>query len=117
MNNIKVVKIESECIEFENGVKLYSNHESDCCEQHWLSFEHLTFCDFEDLEFDLTGDSFFKKIEGYGIELMPINGHSVKVPGYGSNNGYYTTNLQLVLSKGEDVYKEFDITECQEISG
>jgi hypothetical protein len=53
-----------------------------------------------------------KKIEDYGIELIPVHGWSVKIPGYGSNNGYYSTNLSLVLSDG----REFDITECQEIN-
>ncbi len=115
MNKLKVVKLEDEQIEFENGVKLFSNHDSDCCENHYLSFKDLTMDDFEGLEFDLTNDNFFKKIDDYGIELIPIHGHSVKVPGYGYNNGYYSTNLQLCIS-GEGVNKEWDITECQEIS-
>ena len=63
--------------------------------------------------FDLSGENFFKKIEGYGIELIPIEGHSVKIPGYASNNGYYSSDLALVIRK-EGVTKEFDITECQE---
>ncbi len=115
MKNLKVIKVEQEQIEFDNGIKLYSEHESDCCEHHWLSFEHITLADFEGLEFDLTNDGFFKKIEDYGIELVPINGHSVKVPGYGSNNGYYSTNLKLVVANGKDT-KTYDITECQVIS-
>ena len=64
----------------------------------------------------MSTDDFFKKVDGYGIELIPVNGHSVKVPGYGSNNGYYSTNLSLVLTDKESVTKTFDITECQEIS-
>lgn len=116
MKNVKVVKVEEEAIQFENGMQLYSEHQSDCCEHHYLSFRDLTISDFEGLEFDLTNDDFFKKIDGYGIELIPVNGHSVKVPGYGSNNGYYSTNLSLVLTDKESVTKEFDITECQVIS-
>jgi len=52
MKNLKVVKIDSEAKEFENGIKLYSDHQSDCCEHHYLSFEDLELSDFEDLEFD-----------------------------------------------------------------
>jgi len=115
MKNLKVVKVEDEQIEFDNGMKLYSNHDSDCCENHYLSFKDLKLDDFEGLEFDLSNDDFFKKIDDYGIELIPTNGFSVKVPGYGSNNGYYSTNLQLCLS-GNGIEKEWDITECQEIS-
>ena len=116
MEKLKVVKISADEIEFENGVKLYSNHESDCCEHHYLSLNDLTMADFEGLEFDLTNDNFFKRIEYYGIELIPTNGHSVKIPGYGSNNGYYSSNLALILTNGKDFTNEYDITECQVVS-
>jgi hypothetical protein len=113
---VKVLSVTENHIEFDNGVNLLSSHDSDCCESHWLSFEHLSLFDFEGLEFDLTNDDFFKKIPGFGIELIPLHGHSVKIPGYGSNNGYYSTDLQLVLSDGKGFYKEYDITDCQDIS-
>ena len=29
-----VVEVISDCITFDNGCKLYSEHESDCCESH-----------------------------------------------------------------------------------
>lgn len=116
MANLKVVRIDSETIEFENGIKLYSNHDSDCCESHYLSLEDLTMEDFEGLEFNLTSDDFFKRIEDYGIELIPVNGHSVKIPGYGYNNGYYSSQLDLILTDGKDFTKTYDISECQVIS-
>jgi len=56
MEKLKVVNIGSDAIEFENGVKLYSNHDSDCCESHKLTLSDLTMADFEGLEFDLTND-------------------------------------------------------------
>ena len=114
MDKLTVVAINQESIIFNNGVVLDSDHNQDCCEEHYLSFEDLDLKDFNGLEFDLTGDTFFKKIDGYGVELVPINGFSVKVPGYGSNNGYYSDDLTLCV-RGEGIDKEFDITECQEI--
>lgn len=113
MNKLKVVRVDAESIEFENGVQLYSNHDKYCCENHYLSFSDLTIADFEGLEFDLTNDNFFRRIEDYGIELVPIHGHSVKVPGYGSNNGYYSSKLDLIVTNGKDFKKEYDISECQ----
>lgn len=114
---VKVVRVDSESIQFDNGVILYGHHDRDCCEEHYLSFKDLTIDDFEGLLFDIDGDDFFKRIEGYGIELIPINGHSVKVPGYGSNNGYYSENLTLALVYGTEVIKSYDITDCQEVTG
>lgn len=113
MKNLKVVNLDSYSIEFNNGVILSSDHTQDCCENHYLYFGDLTISDFEELEFDLTNDDFFKRIEGYGIELVPLLGHSVKVPGYASNNGYYSSNLALTIS-GNGLNKTFDITECQD---
>lgn len=109
----KVTKVLGDCIWFDDSIKLYSDHNPDCCENHYLSFSDLSLEDFEGLEFDLANDNFFKKINGYGIELLPLKGHSIKIPGYGSNNGYYSSNLSLVL-EGVYINKIYDITECQD---
>jgi len=116
MKNLKVVKVDSDSVEFDNGVKLYSNHDQDCCENHYLSMDDLTIDDFEGLEFDLSNDNFFERIEDYGIALKPINGHPVRIPGYGSNNGYYSSNLDLIITNpdGRTTYKEYNISECQD---
>lgn len=116
MNNVKVVKIDEDIVTFDNGMQLYSNHEQSCCESHYLSFSDLTLEDFEGLKFDLTQD-FFNRIEDYGIELVPIKGHSVKIPGYGNNNGYYSADLTLYLTDNKGFEKKYDIEECQDISG
>jgi hypothetical protein len=110
---VKVVKVDSDSLTFDNGVTLYSNHEQDCCESHWLCFNDLSLEDFEGLEFDLSNDNFFERINGYGIAIKPIFGHPVRVPGYGENNGYYSSDLELIVSDGEGFEKTFDISECQ----
>ena len=109
----KVIAVGAQSLSFDDDTRLESQHESSCCEDHWLSFEHLTLADFEGLEFDLTNNKFFERVEGFGIRLIPLSGHPVSVPGYGSNSGYYSDKLELVVSwpkKGDACY---DITECQ----
>lgn len=113
MRKIKVVKIEDNKLIFDDGTKLYSYHEQDCCENHYLDFADLNIMDFEGLEFDLTNEKFFNRIEDYGIELKPINGHVVRVPGYGSNNGYYSSEILLVIEKNK-TQERYDVTECQD---
>ena len=76
----------------------------------------MTLVDFDGLLFDLTSDSFFERIEGYGITLKPLNGHPVRIPGYGFNNGYYSSNLILTLNNKKGFVKSFDISDCQEIT-
>jgi len=114
MEKLKVVKVDSYSIVFDNDVVLTSEHDQDCCEEHYLSMSDLSMSDFEGLEFDLTNDNFFKRIEGYGIELVPITGYSVKIPGYASNNGYYSSDLSLVLMSPSLPDKVYDISECQD---
>jgi len=116
MELAKVIKVENDVIVFDNGCKLYSDHEQDCCESHYLDMEHLRLADFEGLEFDLDNDNFFKRIDDYGIELVPVKGWPVKIPGYGDNNGYYSTELTLVLTNNKGLHKTYDISECQEIN-
>lgn len=113
MNKLKVVKVTSDAIVFEDGVELSSYHDQDCCESHELTLGDLDLSDFEGLEFDLSGDGFFNRIPDYGIELIPIHGHSVKIPGHGNNNGYYSDNLNLIVCKEGKEVKSYDITECQ----
>lgn len=112
---VKVVKVYSESLVFDNGMELSSYHDTDCCESHYLSFSDLTLADFEGLEFDLSNDNFFERIDNYGIALKPITGWSVKIPGYGSNNGWYSSHLDLVISDQDGFRKTFDISKCQVI--
>lgn len=115
MNKLKITSIDN-LIKFDNGAVLDSYHSQDCCEYHYLDFNYVKLEEVKDLEFDLSGDGFFKKIDGYGIELIPINGYSVKIPGYGSNNGYYSSELILELHNGREI-KKWDVSECQVVSG
>jgi len=117
MNKLKVIKVGDYGITFENGLELSSNHEGDCCETHELYFKDLSLADFAGLEFDLSNDNFFKRIDGYGIELLPIHGWPVRVAGHGYNNGCYSDKLDLILTNGKDFTKTYNITECQEQHG
>lgn len=103
----KIQKILDYSIIFDNGTTLTSVHGRECCEKHYIDFSHITLEEVKDLEFDLSNDKFFNRIPNYGIELVPLNGFPVRVPGYGYNNGYYSANITLVLGK------QFDVTECQ----
>lgn len=108
----KVTKVTKDSILFDNGLELSSYHSTDCCEHHWVDFGAVDINDFDGLEFDLSTDKFFNRIPDYGIELVPVKGWSVRIPGYGNNNGYYSDKLDLTLSDG----RIFDITDCQEVT-
>lgn len=111
---MKVIYVDSDSIRFEDKTVLYSDHQSDCCESHYLSFNDLSLGDFEGLDFDLSSDDFFERVPDYGIRLLPVDGQPISVPGYGYNNGYYSSDLTLILEKGSEK-RTFDISDCQVI--
>jgi hypothetical protein len=123
----KIVKIEQEVdfpkgeyreggvISFDDGSKLEVFHHQDCCEKHYLDLATIKLEDVKDLEFDLSKDNFFERVVNYGIRLLPTNNHPVPIPGYGSNNGYYSSDLNLKLIT-PDRTTEFEIRDCQDIN-
>ena len=109
----RIIRIDGGII-FDDGYSLYALHEQDCCEDHYLDFSDINFEDVKDLEFDLTKDDFFERIPDYGIALKSTNNFPLRIPGYSSNNGYYSSNLTLVLeNRDKKILKEYDIEECQ----
>lgn len=110
---MKVIKVNGDSICFDDGTVLSSDHQQDCCEHHYLDFSDIKLDDFDGLEFNLNSNDFFNRVVDYGIELIPISGHPVRIPGYGSNNGYYSSNLSLELTG--TITKTFDISECQAV--
>jgi hypothetical protein len=105
-----------EAILFSDGYILGSHHDTDCCESHFLEFTNINLDEFKGLKFDLSNENFFKRIPDYGIELIPINGHSIKIPGYGNNNGWYSSNIDLIVIKDKKIINMYDVSDCQIIS-
>lgn len=115
-NLVKVIEIETERLIFSDGSEMYSYHDQDCCELHYLSINDLKKENaFDGLLFDLSNiDKLITKIPCFGISINPVNGHPVKIPGYSSNNGYYSDNLSLIINdKTLGIDTTIDITECQ----
>jgi len=113
--NVKLLKITQWQLEFEDGVVLYSQ-EQEHNDDSKLYFNDLTPEDFEGLRFDFTNHNFYRRVEGYGIELLPIKGWSVKIPAYGCNSEYTANYLTLIVTDNKDFKKTYDIDECQNIS-
>lgn len=116
MNLVTVKEINSEAIIFSNGYQLISEHDQDCCENHYLDFSDLVLDDFKHCLFDLDSE-FFEKIEDYGIAIIPINNHKIRIPEYGYNNGYYSSELILtIIDENFKKVKSWDISDCQIIT-
>ena len=88
---MKVKAITSEYIEFDNGSKITFDHEQDCCEYNYADFLQLedTGIEQEDfkepLQFEVTETGF----------RFGNPGKMYYVPCYSSQNGYYTTEVDI----------------------
>ena len=94
-------------------------HEADCCEHVYADFEsiprefvgkdgrerNIFYVDFEE---DL--DKLIEEVEGQGFMLCAKDGSKVLVNCYDIQNGYYSSNLEVILYELNTV-KEKEITE------
>ena len=120
----KITEITTIALIFDDGHTLTSYHDQDCCEHHYLDFSNLGSCnvatrtgkeiDIYNQEFDFSEGVNFKKVEGVGILLYDTDGNKYLVNGYGYNNGYYGTNIELELYQ-EKLKYHYDVSECQDI--
>ena len=122
---MKITKICEEKIEFDNGTTMSSHHKQDCCEWHWANFETLASynlnpktgetIDIKDIEFPDNIHRNIKLIPGEGFNMIAKDGSRYFVPCYGENNGYYSTNLKLLIHREWKKDVEIDLTQCQSI--
>lgn len=113
MTIVTIEKVDDEGIYCDNGYFIYSRHDPDCCEYHWLAFEEAD-DDLVGKQLNLS-EEWFIRVEDYGIRLVPINEHEVCIPGYGQNNGYYSSNISLyIIDSNGFVIQEHDVSECQD---
>lgn len=103
---MKILKITSEQIEFDDGTTITHHHEQDCCESVYADFESLKDQDIKEKDFKEI------KIEGVKGSGFRLNGYFI--PCYNEQNGYYSDDLELVIKhpNGDRTIK--DITEFVE---
>jgi len=119
-NTMKIQTMENSKIVFDNGYTLADHHSQDCCENVYADFDHLKVYNvlphtgekitIFDIEFDEDIDEKIVGQEGEGFCLVAKDESKWFVPCYNSQNGYYSSQLGLVIQKGETT-KEIDITD------
>ena len=93
---MRIKEITCEHILFDNGIKIIFNHEQDCCEYNYADFEQLKDTGIEQEEF--TEPLTFEKAGDYGFRFGN-HGKMYYVPCYSSQNGYYTTEIDIYIIK------------------
>ena len=87
---MKITSITDDFIEFDDGRRITYDHAQDCCEWNYADFNQL-----DDLarDYDYDHNLQFEGCE-YGFRFGD-NGRMFFVPCYSSQNGYYTTAVDI----------------------
>ena len=107
-------------MEYDKVIGMFSSdHYQDCCEFHYLDFDS-TSQDFETAkEFLSKVDKIdVSKVDGAGINIRMYDidkEYCIHVPWRGYNNGYYGSNIDLIVKLPNWEVRTYDVSECQEI--
>ena len=120
---MKIIEIKEDKIIFDNGYELESYHEQDCCEHVYADFEILKdynvstktgkTINIEDIDFEEHLEYLIQGIENEGFNMISKIGEKFFIPCYNSQNGYYSSELELILKRGR-VKEVMDISEFVE---
>lgn len=107
---MKIIKIDYDGLVFDNGTIVSHYHSQDCCENVYADWASLKDQGLEDVEFN---DVVIEKVAGSGFRLVAANKNAYFVPCYNYQNGYYSSNLTLIIKSNGEI-KEISISDCVE---
>ena len=108
---MKIKEINEEKIVFDNGYELEYYHEQDCCEQVYADFDILKdynistktgkIINIKDIDFEEHLEYLIQGIENEGFNMISKIGEEFFIPCYNNQNGYYSSELELILKRGK----------------
>lgn len=109
---MKIIKIDEKKITFNNGYELKYYHEQDCCERVYADFSMLkTYnvstktgknINIQEIDFYENLEDLIEGKLGCGFNLISKIGEKFFVPCYNEQNGYYSSDLKLILQKSDE---------------
>lgn len=108
---MKIIKIEDEKIKFDNDNELTYLHQQDCCESVYADFDILkTYnvstktgknINIKEIDFCENLNELIEGIIACGFNMISKIGEKFFIPCYNIQNGYYSSDLKLVLQKND----------------
>lgn len=99
---MKIENWDDDKILFSDGSSITYDHRSDCCEYNWADFSVLDIF-YHGEEFD----DYCLEFVNYGFVLnmsgLPYAKRRIFIPFYSSQNGYYSTDCDLIVHGKQDV--------------
>jgi hypothetical protein len=99
------------------SLKIKYFHSQDCCESVYADLTMLGYY-IPALKGRTFSNLVVKGVKGMGFLLCFLNGGNsglkIFIPCYNNQNGYYSTDLKLIISPGEGGKMEIDISDLEE---
>lgn len=118
---MKIKQINEDNIIFDNGYKLEYYHSQDCCEAVYADFEMLKnynvstvtgkIIDIKEIDFRENLERLIEGIEGQGFNMISKKEEKFFIPCYNQQNGYYSSSLELILYKKDNVKEVLNISD------
>lgn len=108
---MKIKEIKEDGIIFDNGYELEYYHEQDCCEHVYADFDILSnynlstktgkTINIKEIDFKEELEELIEGIQEQGFNMVSKIGEKFFIPCYNEQNGYYSSELELILRKGK----------------
>ena len=108
---MKIKEIKEDGIIFDNGYELEYYHEQDCCEHVYADFDILSnynlstktgkTINIKEIDFKEELEELIEGIQEQGFNMISKIEEKFFVPCYNEQNGYYSSELELILRKGK----------------
>jgi len=100
----KISEITDEAIIFSDHSSITFDHDQDCCENNYAAFDAL-----DDLARNYTfrGEIRFEAVDESGFRFGDAR-RMFFVPCYSSQNGYYSSDIQIYFNENGKTYKVLD---------
>lgn len=90
---MRISKVTSDAITFDNGNKITFDHLQDCCEQNYADFNQI---EEMALNYDFDEDLQFEPVKRAGFRFGNRNKNMMFfIPCYSEQNGYYSSDIQI----------------------
>lgn len=106
---MKIKEIKEDRIIFDNKYELECYHEQDCCEHVYADFGVLKdynvstktgkTINIKEIDFKENLLELIEGMKGQGFNILSKIGEKFFIPCYNEQNGYYSSNLRLILYK------------------
>lgn len=95
---MKIISANADCLKFDNGSCIYTEHEPDCCEENYADFKQVIENNSDIEGYNFSNDLIFEGCD-YGFRFGDRPEMMFFVPCYSIQNGFYSQNIDVYYNE------------------